>query len=350
MTVFMLPIKLPGNKYMELLVRSLEQSGLTVKPFDKKKIYEIRRGDILHIHWPSFHYTGRNFVQTAVKTAVFLFLLLYLKLRGAAIVWTVHNVWPHKDGPTRFHRRMRILLCRVCSKLIVMGDSVRDELVANFHADAGKIICIPHGHFKEAYPSRRLNIRERFGIPEDAYLFAFIGQISPYKGLDLLLRSFKRMGDAETRLLIAGKPTADFDVSILQDAGDRVYLSLDFVKDEELADFLQAADSVVLPYRNITTSGSAILALSFYRPVVAPDLGLLRDYLTPETSILYDPSDPDGLMKAMREMKEKRERYEDVEPFDYKLAELEWSRISEMTSGVYGNRGRQVGRVESEAG
>ena len=50
-------------------------------------------------------------------------------------------------------------------------------------------------------------------------------------------------------------------------------LALRYIPDAELQVWLRAADVVVLPFRDILTSGSAILALSFGRAVVAPALG-----------------------------------------------------------------------------
>ncbi|MBB6671728.1 glycosyltransferase family 4 protein [Cohnella nanjingensis] len=336
MTVFMLPIQSDGNKYIELLVRSLERQGLSVRAFNKKRIWRMKRGDSFHIHWPSYHYTGRNRWITGAKAAVFLSLLLILRARGLRIVWTVHNVWPHRSGETRYDRRMRTWLCALCSHVIVMGPSVKDEVRHAFRVKERKIVCIPHGHYRDAYASAGLDVRERHGIPADAYLFAFIGQVSPYKGIDQLLRSFGQIQDARTHLLIAGRPSADFDAAVLADAGDRVHLSLTFVQDDELADYIRCADAIVLPYKKITTSGSAILALSYATPVVAPDVGVLRDYLTPDTALLYDPSDDGGLASAMAEMRAQPSRYSDIRRYEEKLRELDWTRVSAMMSGLYG--------------
>ncbi len=44
-----------------------------------------------------------------------------------------------------------------------------------------------------------------------------------------------------------------------------------------MATWLRAADVVVLPYRAIQNSGSAVLALSADRPVVVPALGAMRE-------------------------------------------------------------------------
>ncbi|WP_123041935.1 glycosyltransferase family 4 protein [Cohnella candidum] len=336
MAVYMLPKKLEGNKYIELLVESLERRDLPVKSFNREAVVRIGRGDVFHIHWPSYYYTGKNAAMTAAKSALFVLLLVYLRLRGAKIVWTVHNVWPHQTGETGWNRFMRKLLCRFCSRLIVMGDSVKAELVRHFKADESKIVRVPHGHYGGVYGSKGTNVRARFGIPEEDYLFLFVGQISPYKGLDHLVPSFKRMRDRHTHLLIAGKPSSDFDRSLLADCGEGVHLHLDFVPDEELADYVRGADAVVLPYRKITTSGTAILAASYCRPVVAPDLGLLKDYLTPDIAILYDPGKPDALAAAMAEIKERRDEFRSEDRYARILRDLDWHSVSRTMLDVYG--------------
>jgi len=52
------------------------------------------------------------------------------------------------------------------------------------------------------------------------------------------------------------------------------------------------ADAVVLPFRDILTSGSAILALSHGRPVIAPALGCLPGTLPSDATFLYDADAP----------------------------------------------------------
>ena len=55
----------------------------------------------------------------------------------------------------------------------------------------------------------------------------------------------------------------------------------------------------MLPFRDILTSGSAILALSHGRPVVVPALGCLPETLPADATFLYDPDDPDALAGAL---------------------------------------------------
>ncbi|BBI31810.1 hypothetical protein KCTCHS21_12090 [Cohnella abietis] len=297
----------------------------------------MRRGDVFHVHWPSFSYTGSSFLGTLFKSVTFLLLLLFFRWRGIKIVWTVHNVWPHKGGVSLFNRIMRTMLCSFSTSLIVMGDSAKQELIRNFKAKERQIYFIPHGHYKDAYPTSGLNVRERYGIPDNAYVFTFLGRIAPYKGVEQLLASFNELRDEQAHLLIAGKPSEEFNLDLFKKGiqSCNVHVSLNYVKDEEIADYIRCADCVVLPYQNITTSGTAILALSCTTPVVAPNIGLLSDYLTPETSVLYDPLEAGALTRSMREVRAKKSFFQNAEPYRLKLEELNWQRISKLTQEVY---------------
>jgi glycosyltransferase involved in cell wall biosynthesis len=56
----------------------------------------------------------------------------------------------------------------------------------------------------------------------------------------------------------------------------------------------------VLPFRNVTTSGSAILAMSLGKPVLTTALGCLPELVSDETGLLYDPAQSNALAQAMQ--------------------------------------------------
>jgi len=70
-------------------------------------------------------------------------------------------------------------------------------------------------------------------------------------------------------------------------AGDGISLYLRYIEDNEVQVFFNACDIVVLPYLNILTSGAAVLALSFGRPVIAPDKGCIPELLNETMAFLY---------------------------------------------------------------
>ena len=80
----------------------------------------------------------------------------------------------------------------------------------------------------------------------------------------------------------------------------RVVLHAGYIPDDELQVYLLASDVVAAPYLEILSSGTAMLALSFGRPMVAPRRGFLKDVITRDCGLLYDPTDPKGLESALR--------------------------------------------------
>lgn len=335
-TVYMWPKTSPHNKYSELLSGSVERQGLRVEHYAKGSLLKPRRGDIVHIHWPSYTYRASSFPLTVAKSLFFLTLLYGYKGMGVRLYWTVHNIWPH-EGRGRWDRFMRRRLLKLCDAAFALSESVKAEAAAAFDIPADKLTVTPHGHYVGAYAPRGSDIRARFGIPQDRFLFLFVGRINPYKGVEQLVSAYRSLGADDAALLIAGQADEGYslDFALAGDAaGDCIRLYPRFVDDGELADYLAAADAVVLPYRQITTSGSAILALSHGKPVVAPRLGSLPEYVSEGCGVLYDPEDPDGLRGALRQAIEMDKNEAEAKIAD-KLRELDWDRIAAAMISVY---------------
>jgi glycosyltransferase involved in cell wall biosynthesis len=56
-----------------------------------------------------------------------------------------------------------------------------------------------------------------------------------------------------------------------------VRLTLEHVPEDDVQCHLRAADLVVLPFKEITNSASALLALSFDRPILVPSRGAMGE-------------------------------------------------------------------------
>ena len=110
------------------------------------------------------------------------------------------------------------------------------------------------------------------------------------------------MDAPDVRLVIAGRPvgtTIETDLRAAAAGDARISLHLRAIPDDEMQLYLRACDAMVLPFRDVLTSGSAILAMSFGRAVIAPRLGCLPETLTDDAAILYDPTAPDALRNAL---------------------------------------------------
>jgi glycosyltransferase involved in cell wall biosynthesis len=110
-------------------------------------------------------------------------------------------------------------------------------------------------------------------------VFLFFGAISAYKGITDFLSALVKMPSGSVPLVrIVGQVRdAELRSALLSAENDQVVVIPERVTDEQLDDELMNADVVVLPFRDITTSGSVIMAMSYGKPVIIPDLAALRD-------------------------------------------------------------------------
>jgi glycosyltransferase involved in cell wall biosynthesis len=152
--------------------------------------------------------------------------------------------------------------------------------------------------------------KARLGLRADEHVALFFGQIAPYKGLAYLARAVPRLiaHDPAFRLVVAGKVKKGHEAywSAVKQAlqapacAGRVILKIEHVPDQDLELYFKAADVLVMPYTDIFQSGVLFLAYSFGLPVVAADVGSLRDdVIEGRTGLMCKPHDARDLERAI---------------------------------------------------
>jgi len=107
---------------------------------------------------------------------------------------------------------------------------------------------------------------------------------------------------------------------------------LEPVPDEAIQLYMNACNVCVLPYRWSTTSGAVMLAWTFGRPVIAPAIASFPELVTPETGILYDPSQPDALVSALQQARERSWSASAI--FNY-VHQFDWDRLGPQLASLY---------------
>jgi len=268
----------PLNPYTASLYAQMEDDA-SIEAFSVGSLR--RRHDIWHIHWPEALLNIRNPVLAAVKIAAFLGMIDSVRLRGGKIVWTVHNLNAHDN----LHPRLEALFYRRFIPRVDGVISLSETGLAMAYEKFSRLRSLPaaiirHGHYRDRYLPCADDARSSLGIPGNARVILFFGEVRAYKNVDALVRAFRDVADTNARLLVAGRPKSPASgESVMKEAAPdpRVQLSLSFIEPERVGGYFKAADLVVLPYRHILNSGAALLALSFNRPVLVPDLGSMSD-------------------------------------------------------------------------
>lgn len=314
--VLMLPDATGGNPYQRRLADALRRRGAEIRLARLGGMLPLLRAafgrwrpDVLHLHWTHRLSLSRNLPLTLLKSLRFLAELAVLRLARIRVVWTAHNLVEHERRFPRTELLTQRLAARLYHRIIVHGPEARRVVAQGLAVPPRRrerLLCVPHGHFIGAYPDTvtRQQARRALGVPAQAApVFVHFGRIRPYKGVWQLLRAFHGLALPEAALIVAGQPwdQATADELIRWAVADRrIALHCGFVPDERIQYFMKAADVVVLPYRDILTSGTAMLAMSFGRTVIMPRYGCARDMVGISRGLLYDPEDPQGLAGAMR--------------------------------------------------
>ena len=256
------------NPYTWLLYTHLAALGVRVDDFSPRRALGGAY-DVLHMHWPDKALNARWLAGRVAGAAAALALLDVAKARGARLVWTAHNAHPHESRHRRLETWFWGAVLRRVDAIVhpslagqIATEAAYPEVRARPHG------IVPLGHFRGTYPDlvTRADARASFGLAASTRVAAFLGLIRPYKNVPHLVRTARGLPGEHGRyaLLVAGAPLdraiAD-EVRSAAESDPRVHLMLEHVPDIEVQRYLRAADLVVLPFRDITNSASALLAL-----------------------------------------------------------------------------------------
>ena len=344
MKILFLPEWRKGNPYQNTLANSLSKENVEVKFASAVRILSLLKPEqkpaILHLHWQHPFLLARNRIKTILKSTLFVCRLIILKMSGIKIVWTVHNLYNHEERFKAIELFFSRILARVCDKLIVHTNSAKQKVKEAFKIKKGSLIkIIPHGNYIAIYENavNKEQARNQLQLDTKDMVFLCFGVIRMYKGVPELIEAYKRLNVPQAKLLIVGKPNNNEIADKIREKCDmdkNIRLFFEFIPDDEVQVYMNASDVVVLPYRNILTSGAALLAMSFGKPVIAPAIGAIQDILDEKGSFIFDPSESDGLVKSMQSALSidliKMGKH------NFRLAQkLHWSDIGKQTYHVY---------------
>lgn len=351
MKVIFIPDYSKANPYQQALADSLSNEGVSVSFGITSYLFSVLRSvknnwksDILHIHWPHPFLLANSRAKTILKSSSFIGELLILKLFGVKIVWTVHNIvnLERKQGDLELF--FSKLIARLCDKLIVHCPSAKNVVMDAYGVTRDFLIeIIPHGNYIPCYENivSETQARKQLQLSNEDTVFLCLGLIRPYKGIPELIDAFKKLNYSQAKLLIVGAPLND---EIAEDIKKKcenknIKTIFNFIPDNEIQIYMNATDVVVYTCNPAFFSpsqmpGAVILAMSFSKPVIAPSIGCIPDVLDSEGGFLYNSSEKDGLVKAMRQVF--NADLKKMGEHNFELAkQLQWDDIAKRTYEVY---------------
>ncbi|MGV3632519.1 MAG: glycosyltransferase [Bacteroidota bacterium] len=214
-------------------------------------------------YWMSFFAPSLGFVLGKLKKPVRISIL--------------DNVIPHEKR--FFDKAFNRYFLKRNDGFIVMSDKVLKDLLSI--RPGAKYLRINHPVYNQfGVKTSREEAQRRLKLDPAKKTLLFFGIIRDYKGLDLLLDAFAQL-DESYQLVVAGEVYGSFDKYEKQIAANplkkQIHLFNQYISDDEVTLFFSAADTCILPYKSATQSGITSIANHFLLPLIATDVGGLKE-------------------------------------------------------------------------
>lgn len=182
--------------------------------------------------------------------------------------------------------------------IVAVSTANRAELEKVAVFPAHRIQVFPNGirtsHF---YPRDKKRSRIKFGIPQDLFVVAFLGEFSDRKGV-------LRLAEAARGLENVGVAFAGYG-ALQPDIPNAVFTGL--VPPADVPEFLSAADVFVLPTLNEGCCNAIIEAMACGLPIISSDLPFNTDILNSKNALLIDPGSVKEIRAAITHLRDRPE-------------------------------------------
>jgi glycosyltransferase involved in cell wall biosynthesis len=259
----------------------------TINPFSWKQaaneILDLKPELFLSAFWMPFFAPSYGFVSKRVR-------------RKAKAISILHNVIPHEKRIG--DEALLKYFLKQNDGFGVMSESVRNDLLKIIPTAQYFFHELPlYDHYGKLIEQK--TAKEALGIPGDKKVLLFFGFIRDYKGLDLLIDAVSKLDDSYV-LVIAGEVYGSFEKYQKQidalNLNHRIIQHVRYISDDEVPLFFSAADVCVLPYRSATQSGVTSIAWHFNLPVIATDVGGLKESIQyRNTGLIADEPESDTI-------------------------------------------------------
>ena len=289
-----------------------------------------RKPGIVHVQWALFPYLDSFFWKT-------------LQGMGWLVVFTCHDPLPLRGSLPSLYSRANYHLCSAADAVIVHGDWARRTL-EKACVPSDKIHVVDPGPPNPGVQTECTFARHALGLNPTTPVLLFFGYIKHYKGLSILLESLPMIRSVigDLLLLIAGEMMDNkFKYLKLIDKykiTNSVRWSAGYVPDELSSFYFAAADVVVLPYQEASSSGVLLNAYDARKPVVASAIGDIPSMVEDgQTGILVVPGDPVALSSAITPLLLDPEKAKLMGAKGHQLVKsrFNWTKIAKHTAGIY---------------
>lgn len=257
------------------------------------------------------------------------------------LVATLHTIL---SDPETDQRNVLKRICDRCSRVVVMAERARSLLQSTYDVDPARIRLIHHGVPDIPYGDPN-QFKGRFGLSGRPVILTF-GLLGPGKSIEVMLDALARV--------VPDCPNVAYVVLGITHPGERrengesYRMSLEsravklgiqknvifhnrYVTNSDLAEYLQAADLYVTPYRakEQITSGTLAYAVSAGTAVISTPYWYAQELLDDGRGMLFDFGDSEALADILRTLLTDDRKREAIRKKAYAFGrEMLWSQAA----------------------
>lgn len=210
----------------------------------------------------------------------------------------------HTEDAWGYERPNLLQLTTRASATVAHTEPERQWLIER-GAPADRVVVIPEGIAEQGPPVEPGAFRREAGIPESAFVIAYVGQQGAHKGIDVLLRTFPELlrRIPEAWLVVAGArtpftPALDRLLRELPEAARRRSRLLTDVDEKRKAAILRDSDVFCSPSRYESFGLTTLEAWRQRRAVVVGESAATR-WVVGEAGMLVQYGDSPALVRAI---------------------------------------------------
>jgi glycosyltransferase involved in cell wall biosynthesis len=237
----------------------------------------------------------------------------YKRRTGKPVVIIAENVVSHEARGIDQYLTMMAL--RMADRFLVLSNVVENDIRRLFPATKVYKSSLPvYDCYQVGEPLTQQQAKERLDLAGKNVIL-FFGYVRHYKGLMNLIEAFPQIKEsvANAHLLVVGEyyddPKPYRDAVKRLGFSDSVTEVAEYVANEDVHFYFEAANVAVLPYNGATQSGILSIAYGFSKPVIVTDVGGLAELVDDgSTGFIVPAHDNTKLADAViRYFKEGRE-------------------------------------------
>lgn len=188
--------------------------------------------------------------------------------------------------------------------MITVSEAMRDYAVREFDAAPDRVHTVVNGFNTSVF--RQLDqaqVRAKLNVAPDEKMMVYVGRFVEAKGMRELITAFQQLAarDPKVTLALVGDGVMkDGLTELVRSSGlsDRVHMPGGLAP-EQVAEWISAANLLTLPSWSEGYPNVVVEAIACGRPVVATDVGGVKEIVNPANGVMVPPRDAARLADAL---------------------------------------------------